>query len=121
MTPNLHLRRVVAAGALICFGVLGRAAEATTQPSHPNIVIVLVEDQRWDDLGYAGHPFVQTPNLDRLARSGANFENAFVTTPHDVASRVGLLTGRHDAAVAFAGGGGGNALPREPATFVRLL
>jgi hypothetical protein len=45
--------------------------------SRPNVVFVLVDDLRWDELGCAGHPFASTPHADRLAREGANFRNAF--------------------------------------------
>lgn len=61
----------------------------------PNIVVVLVDDLRWDDLGCTGHPFVKTPNIDRIAREGASFQNAFVTTPICSPSRGSLLTGLH--------------------------
>lgn len=61
----------------------------------PNIVVVLVDDLRWDDLAVAGHPFVQTPNIDQLAREGARFLNAFATTPLCSPSRAALLTGQH--------------------------
>ena len=71
---------------------IGRA-DGTTAP--PNIVVVLVDDLRWDDLGCTGHPFVQTPNIDRIAREGASFKNAFATTPICSPSRGSLLTGLH--------------------------
>ena len=61
----------------------------------PNIVVVLIDDLRWDDLGCTGHPFVHTPNIDRVAREGANFKNAFATTPICSPSRGSLLTGLH--------------------------
>ena len=41
--------------------------------SRPNIVFILVDDLRWDELGCTGHPFVKTPNIDRIAREGAMF------------------------------------------------
>ena len=47
----------------------------------PNIVMVLVDDMRWDEMRVAGHPFIDTPNMDRLAREGVRFTNAFATTP----------------------------------------
>ena len=51
------------------------------QPRRPNIVFVLVDDMRWDDLRVGGHPFIETPHMDRLASEGARFTNAFATTP----------------------------------------
>ena len=65
------------------------------QPRRPNIVMVLVDDMRWDEMRVAGHPFIDTPNMDRLAREGARFTNAFATTPLCSPSRATLLTGQY--------------------------
>ncbi len=59
----------------------------------PNIVFVLVDDQRNTSLGCAGHPQIKTPVIDALARQGIRFENAFVQTPICMASRANLFTG----------------------------
>lgn len=59
----------------------------------PNVVMVLTDDQRWDDLSCAGHPFLKTPNLDRLAAEGVRFSNAFVTTSLCSPSRASYLSG----------------------------
>lgn len=59
----------------------------------PNVVLILTDDQRWDALGSMGHPFLKTPNLDRLAREGIRFENAFCTTSLCSPSRASLLSG----------------------------
>ena len=55
----------------------------------------MTDDQRWDQLGCAGHPFLQTPNLDRLARDGVRFTNAFCTTSLCSPSRASFFTGRY--------------------------
>ncbi len=59
----------------------------------PNIIFILTDDHRWDALGVMDHPFLKTPNLDRLAREGSLFENAFVTTSLCSPSRASILTG----------------------------
>ncbi|MBM3760659.1 MAG: DUF4976 domain-containing protein [Acidobacteria bacterium] len=67
---------------------------AAFQPKpRPNFVFVLVDDLRWDELACSGHPFAQTPNINRLAREGAMFRNAFATTPLCSPSRATFLTG----------------------------
>lgn len=71
----------------------GSRSHAASDGSPPNIVVILVDDLRWDDIGCAGHPFVRTPNIDRIAREGARFRNAFCTTPLCSPSRACLLTG----------------------------
>ncbi len=59
----------------------------------PNIIVVLVDDMRWDEFGAAGHTYLRTPNIDRIAAEGAFFKNAFTTMPLCSPSRAGFLTG----------------------------
>ena len=59
----------------------------------PNIVFVLVDDQRNTSLGCAGHPQIKTPVIDSLAARGVRFENAFTQTPICMASRAIIFTG----------------------------
>jgi len=61
----------------------------------PNIVVILSDDHRADFAGHAGHPFVETPSLDRLAAEGVRFANAFVPTSLCSPSRASFLTGLH--------------------------
>lgn len=62
---------------------------------HPNILFICTDDQaRWA-VGANGNKEVVTPNMDRIYREGANFTNAFTTTPVCSPSRVGMLTGLH--------------------------
>ena len=63
------------------------------KPAQPNILFFLVDDQRNDTLGCAGHPIVETPTIDRLAAEGVRFENMFVTTSICWVSRSTILTG----------------------------
>jgi N-acetylglucosamine-6-sulfatase len=58
-----------------------------------NVVVFLVDDQRYDAMGFLGHPFLETPNMNRLAKGGAYFPNAFVTTSLCSPSRASILTG----------------------------
>lgn len=73
-------------------GALAMASGSQAQ-SRPNLVFLLTDDQRADAMGCAGHPILKTPQMDRLAREGVRFTNAFVTTPICAASRASLFTG----------------------------
>ncbi len=44
--------------------------------SKPNFLVILIDDLRYDEFGAGGHPYMKTPNIDRLAREGAMFERA---------------------------------------------
>jgi len=70
------------------FCVLGARAEAP----RPNIIFVLIDDLRLDEIHY---PFVKVPNIMRIEREGVKFNNAFVTTPLCSPSRASFLTGQY--------------------------
>lgn len=61
---------------------------------HPNIIIILTDDQGWGDLSMNGNPDLHTPNIDRLAEQGVVFENFFVC-PLCAPTRAEMLTGRY--------------------------
>ncbi|MBM3889770.1 MAG: hypothetical protein FJ388_11680, partial [Verrucomicrobia bacterium] len=63
------------------------SARPAKQIQNPNLLILLTDDQRWDAMGCAGNRIVRTPEMDRLAREGTLFVNAFVTSSICAASR----------------------------------
>lgn len=69
--------------------------------ARPNFILFLTDDQRNDLMGVAGHPILQTPNIDRLAKRGVRFSHMFVTTPICAASRASILTGLHERTHKF--------------------
>ncbi len=90
--------RMGVAGACLAMGRprASRAGEPGKDHSKPNIIFLLTDDQRWDAMGCAGNPIIQTPNMDKLAGSGVRFENAFVTTSICMASRASIFTGQYE-------------------------
>jgi Sulfatase len=74
----------------------GRAAAAKPE-LRPNIILVIIDDMRWDEFGAGGHPYLQTPHIDRLAREGAAFSQAIHATPLCSPNRACLLTGQYVA------------------------
>jgi N-acetylglucosamine-6-sulfatase len=92
---NTIFRRLVLV-VLSIGAVIGAAASAGAQEGRrPNVVFVLLDDLRFDELGCTGHPFVRTPNIDRLAKEGAVFRNAFATTPLCSPSRACFFSGQY--------------------------
>ena len=59
----------------------------------PNILFILTDDHRTSAMGYAGNKIIQTPEMDKLAREGVYFKNAFACTPICAASRASILCG----------------------------
>ncbi|MBC6408340.1 MAG: sulfatase-like hydrolase/transferase [Rhodobacteraceae bacterium] len=59
-----------------------------------NLLIILSDEHQARAMGCAGHPFVQTPNLDALAAQGIRFSNAYTPSPICVPARAALATGR---------------------------
>ncbi|MEW6186637.1 MAG: sulfatase [Thermodesulfobacteriota bacterium] len=74
---------------------LMRAGGGAGPAKRPNIVFILSDDHRADTMGNAGHPFIRTPNLDRLAGEGVKFSNTFAATPLCSPSRGCFLTGQY--------------------------
>jgi N-acetylglucosamine-6-sulfatase len=91
------MRKILAATVAVLLMFL--ASMGLAQPEHqqrrPNIIFILVDDLRWDELGITGHPFLKTPHIDRIGREGALFTNAFMTTPLCSPSRASFLTGQY--------------------------
>jgi N-acetylglucosamine-6-sulfatase len=64
-------------------------------PAPPDLIVILIDDLRFDECGIAGHPYLRTPSIDRLGREGAVFRNAFHTTPLCSPNRACILTGQY--------------------------
>jgi N-acetylglucosamine-6-sulfatase len=101
--------------------LFGSGALASAASPRPNVVVILVDDLRYDELGCTGHPFAQTPNADRLAREGANFKHAFATTPLCSPSRAAILTGAYSHANGVTDNVARDALSHKLVTWPRLL
>jgi arylsulfatase A-like enzyme len=61
---------------------------------HPNIIIIITDDQGFGDLGLIGNPYVKTPNLDKFAGESVRFNNIYVS-PVTVPARTSLMIGRY--------------------------
>ena len=85
----------VAASVVVAAAIPTAAVGQESGAAPPNIVFIITDDMSWAHMGAYGSDEVDTPNLDRLAREGAIFENAFVSAPSCTPSRASILTGRN--------------------------
>lgn len=67
----------------------------------PNVLLLYTDQQRWDALGANGNPDIHTPNLDRLAAEGINFDHCFVQNPVCMPSRVSFLSGQYPSTLGI--------------------
>jgi arylsulfatase A-like enzyme len=73
------------------------AADGRADIPRPNIVLIVIDDLGWADLGCYGCTYHETPNLDALARRGTRFTDAYAACPVCSPSRAAILTGKHPA------------------------
>jgi arylsulfatase A-like enzyme len=116
--PSRVLTRRAALGALAAgFPAIGRS-----QLRRPNFLFVMTDDQRFDAMSCAGNRFLATPHMDRIAREGVRFENAFVTNALCSPSRATIVTGLYSHAHGVTTNGGRtHRLRPDQVTFPLLL
>ncbi len=92
---NLHLAKVTA--ALVCLYSTAAFSDGNSLLAQvkPNFVFIIADDVSWDDIGCYGNTVVKTPNIDRLAKEGLRFTNAFLTASSCSPSRCSIISGKY--------------------------
>src|SRR6186713_642771 len=108
-------------GLLLLALLLCGASHSVRAQERPNVLLIVVDDLRFDDFGAAGHPFSKTPNLDRLATEGAQFQNMFAVTPLCSPSRANILTGLYTSRHGILDNTDRSPRSHELQTFARRL
>ncbi|REG88671.1 arylsulfatase [Algoriphagus antarcticus] len=87
----------------------------------PNIILIVTDDQGWGDLGINGNPNVHTPNIDKLAKNGAQFSRFYVS-PVCSPTRAEILTGRyHPRGGVYSTSTGGERLDLDEKTIAEIF
>ena len=73
---------------------VGELSSAAAAPSSRGLVVVLIDDMGWNDVGFMGNEFVETPRLDQLAADGLVFDAAYASAPNCAPTRACLLSGQ---------------------------
>ena len=91
----LLLLTVAAVHALPAATKPARKKAAPPKADPPNVVLIISDDQAWGDYSFMGHPMIQTPRLDRLARESLTFPRGYVTSSLCCPSLASIITGRY--------------------------
>jgi arylsulfatase A-like enzyme len=91
------MNRIMCCSLLLLFSLMAASISAA-EPTRPNILFFVVDDMSANFSCY-GEKLIQTPNVDRLAREGTRFTNAFVTAPVCSACRSALITGMYQTSI----------------------
>src|SRR6056297_226670 len=70
------------------------SGQPDSKKEHPNVVLIITDDQGWGDLSISGNTNIETPNIDKLAETGVTFDRFYacaVCSP----TRAELMTGRY--------------------------
>jgi arylsulfatase A-like enzyme len=87
------LASVAAVASIIPASIILESGRA--QPAKPNVIFILLDDFGYTDLACYGSKYYETPNIDRLAREGLRFTNAYAACPVSSPTRASIMTGRY--------------------------
>ncbi len=98
-----YIKATFGFGVLVLMGSFTGAGKTGDLKKRPNILFICSDQHSFKYNGYAGHPVVRTPNLDRLSEEGITFEDAYSASPVCVPGRAGLMTGMYPSDVGSYG------------------
>lgn len=93
--------------SVVALTLVGIPAATSAQDAATNVVLIIVDDLGWRDLGVTGSPLYDTPAIDRLAREGTRFSRFYSASPVCSPTRASLMTGRNPARLAITNWIGG--------------
>jgi len=89
------IKKIAVLAAILPWGGFGHALPA--EHEKPNILFIFADDWGWGDLSSHGHPYVKTPNIDRLVKEGTDFYRFTVASGVCSPSRTAVMTGHFPA------------------------
>jgi len=106
---------LIAGSVVILIGLMLTGCQSTEAKQDWNIVFILADDMGWNQVGYHGNDFYETPNIDQLASDGMHFSNAYTSDPVCSPTRAGIMTGKHPARLHLT-----DYIPGSPYPYARL-
>jgi hypothetical protein len=80
----------------------GSADQSQVRQEKSNVVLILIDDLGWADLGVTGSTYYETPNIDALAREGVFFSNAYAASPVCSPTRASIMTGKYPSRIGMS-------------------
>lgn len=119
-----HYYSLITAGiiSMLSLGLSGSAG-AQSQPTRPNFIYCITDDQGWGDVGYNGHPVIKTPHLDNMAAEGLQCDRFYAAASVCSPTRATVVTGRNNWRVNISSptAFGEASLPKEEITLATYL
>lgn len=104
--------------------LLSNVYSSEAEKNRPNIIYIISDDQSWTDYSFMGHPYIQTPHIDKLSRESLLFKNGYVTTSLCSPSLATIITGLYPSQHKITGNEppspldeNGKRIPRSKAFF----
>ena len=121
MNRRSFLKKSALLGSLIFHNNSNLAtALSRTQDDHrPNVLFIMTDTQRLDDMGAFGNAAIKTPHLDKLADEGVKFTNCYTQHPACMPARATIFTGRY--AMAHGVRSNGVPLPKDEVTLAHIF
>ena len=116
--PLLLLASLLA--LLSCAGAPGDQASSQPIDAPSNVLLLTLDTTRADHIGSYGHPYIQTPNIDRLATEGVRYDSAFTVVPITLPSHLSMMSGRYPSWHGVRENGG-FYVPQEMTTLAEIL
>src|SRR5512138_502018 len=115
-TRHSALTRCCRVALCLVAGLLIRPFASAAPQTQPNVILILADDLGWTDLGCYGSEFYETPHIDRLARDGMKFTQAYSACTVCSPSRAAILTGKYPARLHIT-----DWIPGQPPENPKLL
>lgn len=91
--PRIRTHKALLLPALLCLFLCTRTGHAGVREERPNVLLILVDDLGWSDIGCFGNPAVDTPRIDAFAKQGMRFTDAYAAAPVCSPTRASIMTG----------------------------
>ena len=121
MFASLRPGALLVIAAVYCCSIQALEAAESSSSTRPNVIIIVVDDLRFDEFGAGGHPYLETPNIDRLAVEGATFTDGFHAVPLCSPNRASIMTGQYPSRHGIIDNVARNRLSHQLRTFPQAM